>query len=326
MPRDGDMTSPGNGQTSGDFWAITSYFNPLHYKSKLVNFRIFRERLHMPLVAVELAYGPKFELQPEDAEILVQLRGTAVMWQKERLLNVALEALPSTCRLVAWLDCDIFFASPDWAERARSLLHQFELIQLFRQVHNLGTRWRPVEDFDFYSEVEFTRPGAVHTLSSGVPAAVCIGHQLEDRRMTCANGFAWGAQRKFMQQHGFYDACIVGGGDRAMVCAAHHCFEELVQRHRMNGPAQEHYVRWAESFYDNVRAQMGFLDTEIYHLWHGDTGLRRTRMRHEGLQRFQFDPHTDLALDENGAWRWNSNKYEMHDYLRSYFASRLEDG
>jgi hypothetical protein len=323
-PRDGDIVSPRNGQTSGDFWAITSYFNPSHYQRRLVNYRIFRERLQMPLVAVELAYGPNFELQPEDAEILVQLRGTAVMWQKERLLNVALEALPGTCRLVAWLDCDIFFALPDWAERAQSLLDRFQVVQLFSQVHNFGARWTPGKDFR--SEVEFTRPGAVHTLASGVPAAACIGHQLDDRRITCANGFAWGARREFLQQHGFYDACIIGGGDRAMICAAHHCFEELMQRHRMSEPAQQHYASWAKPFYDGARAQVGFLDAEIYHLWHGDTRLRTTRMRHEGLQRFQFDPLTDLTLDENGSWRWNSEKHKMHEYIRDYFASRREDG
>jgi len=145
-PRDGHIAGASNGQTSDAFWAITSYFNPLHYQRRLLNYRIFRERLQMPLVAVELAYGPNFELQPQDAEILVQLRGTAVMWQKERLLNVALQALPSTCRLVAWLDCDLFFASPDWAERARALLDRFQVVQLFRQVHNFGSRWAPGED------------------------------------------------------------------------------------------------------------------------------------------------------------------------------------
>jgi hypothetical protein len=309
---------------SGDFWAITSYFNPVHYQRRLVNFRTFRQHLKIPLVAVELAYGPTFELRPEDAEILIQLRGTAVMWQKERLLNVALHALPSCCRWVAWLDCDILFPSSDWLGRARSVLDQFQVVQLFRQVHNLAERWTLGQDFR--SEVEFTRPGAVHTLSLGVPAVVCIGHQLEDRRITCATGFAWGARREFLKQHGFYDACIVGGGDRAMVCAAHRCFEGVMQRHRMSERAQRHYVSWAEPFYDSIRTQMGFLDTEIYHLWHGNVGLRNTRVRHEGLQRFQFDPHTDLAIDENGAWKWNSSKFEMHEYLRSYFASRLEDG
>ena len=317
------MTLPASSVTE-DFWAITSYFNPMRYARRLENFKIFRERLNVPLVAVELAYGPNFELEPGDAEIVVRLRGTAVMWQKERLLNIALRELPRTCRFVAWLDCDILFASPDWVDHARSVLDRFQIVQLFRQVHYLGAQWKPGEDFQ--SEREFARPGAVHTLASGIPATACIGHQLDDRRGTSAPGFGWAARREFLQQHGFYDACIIGGGDRALLCAAHQCFEELMHRHRMGESARQHYVSWAEPFYDAVRADTGFLDTEIYHLWHGDIGLRKARMRHDGLERFQFDPHSDLVLEDNGAWKWNSNKHEMHEYVREYFASRGEDG
>ena len=100
------------GQSGNDLWAITCYFNPMRYQRRLANFRIFRDRLQLPLVAVELAYGQEFELQAQDAEILIQLRDGAVLWQKERLLNIALQALPSSCHRVAWLDCDIFFTTP----------------------------------------------------------------------------------------------------------------------------------------------------------------------------------------------------------------------
>ena len=53
---------------------------------------------------------------------------------------------------------------------------------------------------------------------------------------------------------------------------------------------------------------------------------RKGRLRHEDFRRFQFDPDTDVAIDDNGAWRWNTNKQEMHEHVREYFASRREDG
>ena len=90
-------------------WAITCYFNPMRYRRRLANFRIFRECLQVPLVVVELTFGSEFELQAQDAEILIQLRCGAILWQKERLLNLALKALPNGCNKVAWLDCDIMF-------------------------------------------------------------------------------------------------------------------------------------------------------------------------------------------------------------------------
>ena len=46
-------------------WAITSYFNPVSYRSRRENYRLFRERLPVPIVTVELAYGADFELARE---------------------------------------------------------------------------------------------------------------------------------------------------------------------------------------------------------------------------------------------------------------------
>ena len=34
----------------------------------------------------------------------------------------------------------------------------------------------------------------------------------------------------------------------------------------------------------------------------------------------------DIALDDVGVWRWNSDKPAMHAYVRDYFAARKEDG
>jgi hypothetical protein len=47
---------------SEGLWAVTTYFNPMRYRRRLSNFRLFRKHLNIPLVAVELAYGKEFEL------------------------------------------------------------------------------------------------------------------------------------------------------------------------------------------------------------------------------------------------------------------------
>jgi hypothetical protein len=307
-----------------DLWAITSYFNPVRYRRRLQNFRIFRERLGLPLVVVELTYGSGFELQEQDADILIQLRGGAVLWQKERLLNLALKALPSDCRNVAWLDCDVLFGSADWAESAVQLLDRFAIIQLFKNVHYMPPHWS--SPGTLMAEAEFMRPSAAFSISSGQPAKMTIGHTLDTREGTSATGFAWAARRELLNQHGFYDACILGGGDRAMCCAANHCFDEMVKRHYWNQRQRDRYIAWAKPFYETVRAETGYLDGDIFHLWHGNLRGRRTRTRHEGLQRFQFDPFTDIAIDTNGSWRWNTDKPDMHDYVSGYFSSRREDG
>jgi hypothetical protein len=317
------MTSPYGSRADG-LWAITSYFNPMRSKRRLLNFRIFRERLNVPLVAVELSYGSEFELQEQDADILIQRRDGAVLWQKERLLNLALQALPNDCRKVAWLDCDIMFDTADWAESASRLLDHFAIIQIFKCVHYLSPHWTPAKDCT--TEVEFTRPAAIFSIASGLPAAICVGQISDTPESACAKGLAWAVRREVVDQHGFFDACILGGGDTALASAAKCCFDAVMKAHYMNERQRERYTMWARPFYETVRGEIGHLDAQIYHIWHGDYRHRRRARRHEGLLQFQFDPFTDIAKDTNGCWRWATEKPEMHDYVRGYLSSRREDG
>ncbi len=321
----------GNSSQSDGFWAITSYFNPMRSRRRLQNFRIFRDRLTVPLVAVELSYGPDFELREQDADILIQLRGGAVLWQKERLLNLALQALPRDCRKVAWLDCDIFFGSPGWAESADRLLDRFPLIHMFKSAHYLSSQWATADDCT--TEVEFTRSSAIFSISSGQPATMCLGRISKTPEVAYpkglgryTKGLAWAVRREIVDQHGFFDACIVGGGDTALASAANNCFDVVMNSHFMNERQRERYMKWARPFYETVRREVGYLDAQIYHMWHGDYHSRGHARRHEGLQRFQFDPFTDIAEDVNGCWRWATEKPEMHDYVRGYFSARDEDG
>src|SRR5262249_17165311 len=178
----------------------------------------------------------------------------------------------------------------------------------------------------YLTEVQLARPSAAFSILSGNPAVASIGHSLDQREGTSANGFAWAARRELLRQHGLFDACIIGGGDRAVNCAANQCFDELMNRHYMNEPQRERYLSWARPFYETVHAEFGCLEGDIFHLWHGGIQGRRTRERHRGLQPFKFDPYSDIAIDMNGCWRWITRKQDMHDYIRGYFALRREDG
>ena len=62
---------------------------------------------------------------------MLQLRGTGVMWQKERLLNIAAARLPKSARKVGWFDADIVFKEPDWLERTSHALDRYAVVQPF---------------------------------------------------------------------------------------------------------------------------------------------------------------------------------------------------
>lgn len=305
----------------GNLWAITCYFNPASYRRRLANYRLFRERLIVPLVTVELAYGDDFELDDKDAEVLVRLRGKDILWQKERLLNVALSALPDGCRNVVWLDCDVIFEADDWPSRTSLLLDHFMLVQPFSHLYHSPGDWDPDKELPPGSEL---RRSAPFLIASGVPAATCIGTSAQ--QIGSVHGFAWAAARDLLRQHRFYDACIIGGGDSAMLRAAYGCFDDAVRLQQLNGRQRTHYLAWAETFHNAVRSNVGFVEGKVVHLWHGSMEHRRYADRYRGLARFRFDPFEDIAVDDNDAWRWNTNKSKMHDYVRGYFLSRREDG
>jgi hypothetical protein len=243
------------------------------------------------------------------------------MWQKERLLNLALNALPPRCRKVVWMDCDVFFDSEDWAERVSCLLDHSMLVQAFSDAHHLSPNWGSRET---QSATLFTQPSAVSTIASGVDAAELFARPNERGPYSTSKGLAWAARREELNKNGFYDACIIGGGDLAMISAVYGCFD--IAMRNMNDRQKEHYLGWARRCYEMYREEINFLHCRLFHLWHGEVERRHYRERHDGLRRFDFNPFEDIAYDENGSWCWNTDKPDMHEYVRNYFAARREDG
>jgi hypothetical protein len=305
-------------------WGVTSYFNPSGYASRLINYRTFKKHLRVPLIAVELSFSGRFELQSDDADLVVRLVGRDVLWQKERLLNLALRALPRECDAVAWLDADVIFESDDWPERARAALERFSIVQLFSERCNLAQG--ATRDGSGWTPVQIVAPSAGHTIATGKL-------KRDDLRVSGAyvtggptTGLAWVARRSLLDRHGLYDAHILGAGDRAIVCAAIGRFDYWVDAAAANSRQEQHYRAWGEPFFMDVAGGIGSIDGRIFHLWHGDTGDRRYAKRHREFMRFEFDPFSDIAIDTNGCWRWNTVKPEMHRYVFDYFATRKEDG
>ena len=306
----------------GDLWGITAYFNPAGYRRRLRNYRVFRRRLAVPLVAVELSFDGRFELGAGDADVLVQLHGGDVMWQKERLLNLALPHLPRACDAVAWLDGDVVFDRRDWAADARRALEHLTLVQLFERRYDL-----PPD-----AHLETLPSGDTEPTAFSIVDRLTTGHLGEEglrgnelvRRYRSCTGLAWATRREVLATHGLYDATIVGSGDKAITFAALGRPDAATVALEMNARRAEHYRAWSAPFGAAVQRRVGHIPGRIYHLWHGDLADRGYTHRHGLLD--DFDPFTDIALDAQGAWRWSSKKPALHAALRRYFESRREDG
>jgi hypothetical protein len=298
-------------------WAITCHFNPAGYRRRLRNYRAFRRQLAVPLISVELSFTGDYELTLADADILIQVHTSDVMWQKERLLNLALDALPPACRFVAWLDADVIFDRDDWFIAAMRELERRPVVQPFALILQC------VPDAETASlERESTTPV---TSSLASRAAAERARSLFSLQGLQAAGIGWTARREILDTHGFYDACIIGGGDRAFAAAALGDLDGPARAWCWNPRQVRHYRDWAEPLYRDVQGDVGFVEGRIYHLWHGDARHRRYRDRLLELAQYDFDPRADIRLGPSGCWQWATAKHEMHQYLVRYFDGRRED-
>ena len=305
-------------------WAITSYFNPCGYRTRLENFRVFRERLRIPLVAVELAYGDAFELAAGDADVLLRIHGGDVLWQKERLLNLALDALPGGCEAVAWLDCDVVFADPEWEWSALAALERHPLIQPYRMVYDLP-RGRGPDALDGWP-ADWGRISLASGVAGGALPPEIFRVQGASMRLRYSPGHAWAARRELLREHGFYDAMVMGSGDKIMASAAFgHC-RDSVASFAFNARQARHYLDWARPFHEAVAGRVGFANQAVVHLWHGSLSSRGYGDRYREFGAFEFDPYKDIRLAANGCWSWATDKPEMHAHVREYFVRREEDG
>jgi hypothetical protein len=305
-------------------WAITSYFNPTGSRRRRINFEIFRQKLNVPLVAVELATDQPFELGPHDAQIVVQIRSSSVLWHKERLLNIAVQHVPRGVSNIAWIDCDVIFGNDTWAEEASEALRQSALVQPFDYVFNLPARSAGDSPVDT-AGAEPVGPTFVSRFGNRQISQEVLRAR-EPSRVRLLLGLAWVARRSLIESHGFYDGLIVGSGDRAMTLAAYGLYAEVIDALRMNAPSVEHYLQWAKPFHAAVAGNLRAIKGDLYHLWHGEAVHRKYLDRHVPLKELGFDPNTDIRVSPQGTWEWATDKPELHEYLRTYFLSRQEDG
>jgi hypothetical protein len=304
-------------------WAITSYFNPARYKRRLSNYKRFRADLGAPLVTVELSFDGMFELTKEDADILIQIKGGAVLWQKERLLNVALRAVPAEERFIAWLDCDLIFGESNWVYLAEQSLAAHNAIQLFSDILHLdigdtgparGDETKPPNGYGFVKQLSSDPEGA-------------FAENLRIKNVTETNrGLAWAARREIIDKHGFYDAVIAGKSDRAMAFAMYGGFDRFLSAIDCNKDQEKHYLKWALPFSDRIQRRIGHLPGRIYHLWHGDKRNRKYIEMERIVASSGFNPETDIYIGVNGSWEWTQPRSKLATSFEQWFANRREDG
>jgi len=314
----------------GSLWAITTFFNPAGYKNKKENFDIFRKQSKLQglkLIAIELAFDDTpFELsKDEDADMLVRLRGSTenILWQKERLLNIGRSLLPADCDKVVWIDCDIVFDNDGWIAETAKLLETYAVVQPFTHALILDKGSNPDVKIDLEAmEYGFkdgmkavSRGYAIEKYQSGekIPPANFGGHV----------GFVWAIRREIIDAAGFFDKTPFFGADSLHYYAF--TGDKSVAARYLSHAMIATYEKWTDEIYSKVQGSISYASGNIRHLWHGIYKERNYGKAGALANEFDFNPDQDIALDDNGLWKWSSNKLALHDKIKEYFHVRKED-
>lgn len=305
--------------SASELTAITTYFNPCGYASRRRNYDLFMDGMRkdgVKCITVECAFGDEpFEL-PDSLDV-IKVRAKTLLWQKERLLNLAASWLPASCKYVAWLDCDILFDNPNWGPDLVRVLEKHKVAQVWETCLRL-------ERGDVVGE----EPDISHSFAKVmgmIPQALDAGRY----DIHGHTGYGWAMRREIFDEVGLYESAISGSSDHFMSHAIYGDYNFCVCNALKHDKRQiDHLKEWGAKFHAMVNGSLGVVPGQIRHLWHGDAVDRRYFLRMHEITDLGYDPYTDLHVEPGKPLEWvpGLDKPDLKEYFVNYFKSRREDG
>jgi hypothetical protein len=132
---------------------VTTLSNPVRSRNRYHNYWLFEKAVQCAgavLWTAEIAFGDRpFEVTQPDNPHHLQLRTRDELWHKENALNLMMARIPRDEKCgetyVAWVDADVTFSRPDWAQETLQLLQHYDVIQMFSHAQDLDHDESPME-------------------------------------------------------------------------------------------------------------------------------------------------------------------------------------
>lgn len=308
-----------------DLHVITAVANPSRWRSRYYLFKAFENHMlesGVKLHVVEAAFGERpFVVTNANNPQHVQLRTGHELWLKENLLNIGFSRLPADWKYAAWIDADLTFVDPYWAEHTIQKLQHYPIIQLFSEAHDLAPDNTIMQSFRSlgWSHVHHIPwPAKDHYYGAGAPKYgkyVYMHHP----------GFAYAIRRDaFNSLGGLLDIAILGEADYIMARGLVGECEKAVYP-GVHPAYLDACFTWQTRALEHIKRNFGYLDGAILHHWHGPKANRKYWDRCKILQQYQFNPLNDIKRDYQGLWQLEERCWQLRDAIREYFAQRDED-
>jgi hypothetical protein len=307
--------------------------NPQRFRTRYDLYQQFAQHMAASgavLWTVELAFGERSHAVTEAGNPRhLQLRTTHEYWHKESLINLGVQRLPADWQYLAWIDADVQFTRPDWAEETVHMLQHHPIVQLWTEAHDLTPAYEPLLRHKSFawSLHHVTPTPTADPYRLAYQSAYDTQTPTPHRWVPWHPGFAWAIRRDaFEHVGGLLDAAILGAADnhmaKALVGDAHYSIHPQVS------PGYRQMVlEWAGRA-AGLKRDLGYVDGLLVHHWHGQKKARQYWNRWQILVQHQFDPRTDLKRDWQGLWQLVTDtprQWRLRDALRGYFSQRNED-
>ncbi len=286
--------------------------NPERYNSRYRLAREWLERMqatpNVQVHLVEAAFGDRqHELEAPSKHCL---RVSTNAWIKENMINLGVKhLLPVDWRYLAWVDCDVEFRSPTWAQETMHQLQHFAVLQPWAHVADLTHQGSVSSSTASFGQTDATGKREIQT-----PNGYTYGH----------TGYAWACTRSFWEQvEGLVDFCILGSADHHMALACVGECERTIHT-QMISPFFRKLLEWQARAVRVTHGEVGFVEGRIEHHFHGPKKRRYYRERWQILVDNAFNPDTDLMRDAQGVIHI-VGKPALESAIRKYNRARLED-
>jgi hypothetical protein len=295
---------------------IAVSFNPRRFKSHVNNYAAFEKHMlesGVHLTVVECAYGDiPHQFANNDGINHVPVYAKNPIWVKENAINLGIASLPRDWKYVAWIDADVVFENPNWAEDTVYALQHYDFVQPWEHCLDLGPSGSILEMHHSFCRQWAQEPKTCSMLGKS-------GYRFAHP------GYAWAATRSALEATGgLIQTAVLGSGD-------HHQALCLIGKAELSFPkgVTEGYkapiLRWQDRCNKHINGNISYVPGTIRHLYHGQKRDRAYQSRWDILVKHKFDPYEDLKTNTSGIYELVGNKPELKRDIMSYFSSRQED-
>lgn len=304
--------------------------NPHRFRMRYELYRSFEKNMEesgVVLYTTECAFGDRsFEVTDTNNPYHIQLRTPHELWLKENLINLAMQRIPSEVKYIGWIDSDLTFIRPDWAQETLHQLQHYDFVQLFTHIINVDSKCHPVSTY--------YNVGFVYSWRNNIVVNPAVSGKTSTYNATAKDqwygppGGAWAAKRSSIDAvGGIPDIGILGSGDTYFATGLIGELNQFLRSDFSEG-YKKYFLDWEKEAVRTVRKNIGYVDGTIIHNYHGSMKSRQYYDRNQILVENKFTPN-DIKKDSQGLWQLrdigNQRSIDLKDRIRRYFQARNED-